>query len=70
MFGYVFFLLSALQLCAVLGNPFSGLLVPERIEPGDMPYQYGMATRSILYLAAGWCVLFVAHLREARAESG
>jgi hypothetical protein len=31
-----------------------------------MPYQYSMATRSIIYLAAGWCMLFVAHLREAR----
>ena len=70
MLGYIFFLLAALQLCAVLGNPFSGLLVPERIEPGDMPYQYSMATRSIIYLAAGWCMFFVVHLREARADTG
>jgi len=69
MLGYVLFLLAAVQLCAVLGNPFSGLLVPERLEPGDLPYQYSMATRSIIYLAAGWGMLFVAHLREARADS-
>jgi len=65
LFAYIFFFLTASTLCALLGNPFSGLFFPEKvIQDSALPYYYSMGTKIAVYLALGW--LFTLLCQHAR----
>ena len=47
-------------LCALLGNPYSGLYFPERvIEQNSLPWHYAMGTKILLLLVLGWGCMFL-----------
>jgi len=50
LISYIFFLLIALLMCTILGNPFSGLYFPEKvIEQNALPFHYSFGTKAVLY---------------------
>jgi len=51
--SYVFLVMASLQLCALLGNPFSGLFHAgrTRVNPGSWPFLYAIGSRAAIYLA-------------------
>jgi hypothetical protein len=53
--SYLFLVMASLQLCALLGNPFSGLFHAGRTEvnPGSWPFLYAIGSRAAIYLATG-----------------
>lgn len=58
--SYVFFLLTAFLMCSLLGNPFSGLLFPEKVlEQHALPFHYSMGTKAVIYFAFGWLFTFL-----------
>lgn len=60
--SYIFFLLMAIQLCALLGNPFSGLYFPEKvIRDSSIPFYYSMGLKIIIYLVLGFLFTFLSH---------
>ncbi|MGD2216525.1 MAG: hypothetical protein PVJ64_07200 [Gemmatimonadales bacterium] len=72
--SYVFFLLTALLMCSLLGNPFSGLFFPEKVlEQQALPLHYAMGTKAVIYFALGWLFTFLRQriyykaAREARS---
>lgn len=73
--SYVFFLLTASLACSLLGNPYSGLLFPERVlQQNALPYYYAMATKMAVYFVLGWFFSFLSqrlyykHAHEQRAK--
>lgn len=68
--SYVFFLLVALHMCMLLGNPFMGLFFPEKVLSFDwgLPASYSMGTRAVLYFALGWLFTFLGHYKAAQAN--
>jgi len=52
----MFFLLAALEACALLGNLFSRLFHYRRTEinPGSWQYLYVMGYRLVIYITAGY----------------
>lgn len=66
LFSYVFFLLTALLMCTLLGNPYSGLYFPEKvIEQKALPWHYAFGTKAAVYLVLAWVFTFLSHY-EAR----
>ena len=64
--SYIFFLLLAIQLCAILGNPFSGLYFPEKvIRDGSISFHYSMGLKSIIYFVLAWLFTFLSHYKTA-----
>jgi len=62
--SYVFFLLTASVLCALLGNPFSGLYFPEKVlQHNALPFHYSMGTKVVIYLALGWLFTFLSQYK-------
>jgi hypothetical protein len=57
--GLLCFFSTAPLLCALLGNPYSGLYFPERvIRDNALPWHYAMGTKILVYLIAGWACMF------------
>jgi hypothetical protein len=66
--SYIFFLLTAFLMCALLGNPYSGLYFPERvIEQNALPWHYSFGTKAVVYLALAWFFTFLSHYKAAQA---
>ncbi len=64
LLSYIFFLLLAIHLCALLGNPFSGLYFPEKvIRDGSIPFYYSMGLKIIIYLVLGFLFTFLSHYK-------
>ncbi|UCG59944.1 MAG: hypothetical protein JSU70_10560 [Phycisphaerales bacterium] len=58
--SYVFFLASAMIMCALLGNPYSGLYFPEKVLKFQaLPVYYSMGTKLVTYFALGWLFNFL-----------
>jgi hypothetical protein len=56
--GLLCFFAAAPLLCALLGNPYSGLFFPERVIQDDaLPWHYAMGTKILLFLVAGWAFM-------------
>lgn len=67
LISYVFFLLSAQVMCALIGNPYSGLLFPERvIQFESLPFHYSMGTKVAIYIALGWIFNFLSQYVRGR----
>jgi len=65
--GYVFFLLVAILMCSLLGNPMSGLFFPEKvIEYQSLPFYYSMGLKASIYMLIGWFFFFIATYKRAR----
>lgn len=57
--GLLCFLAAAPLICALLGNPYSGLYFPERvIEQDALPWHYAMGTKILLLMVLGWICMF------------
>ena len=69
--SYVFFLFVAMLLCSLLGNPFSGLYFPEKVQLFDWAYPaaYSFGTKAAIYLALGFLFTFLSHYKAAQAEA-
>jgi hypothetical protein len=66
--SYVFFLLMAIQLCALLGNPFSGLYFPEKvIRDGSIHFHYSMGLKIIIYLILGFLFTFLSQYKKLKS---
>jgi len=62
--SYLFFLLLAIQLCAILGNPFSGLYFPEKVlRDASIPFYYSMGLKIIFYSVLAWLFTFLSHYK-------
>ena len=68
--SYVFFLLVALHMCMLLGNPFFGLYFPEKVLLFDwaLPAHYSMGTKAVIYFALAWLFTFLNHYKAAQAK--
>jgi len=67
LFSHIFFFLTASTLCALLGNPFSGLFFPEKVlQDAALPYHYSMGTKIAAYLVLGWLFTFLAQYARYR----
>ena len=67
LFSYIFFFLTASTLCALLGNPFSGLYFPEKVlQDAALPYHYSMGMKIAAYLVLGWLFTFLAQYARYR----
>ena len=67
--SYVFFLLVALQMCGLLGNPFAGLYFPEKVlQFNALPVLYSIGTKAVIYFALGWLFTFLSHHKAAQAR--
>jgi len=67
LFSYVFFFLTASTLCALLGNPFSGLYFPEKVlQDAALPYHYSMGMKMAAYLVLGWLFAFLGQYARYR----
>jgi hypothetical protein len=65
--SYVFFLLSASVMCALLGNPYSGLYFPERVMRFEsLPFHYSMGTKVAIYFSLGWLFNFLGQYVRSR----
>ena len=58
--GLLCFFATAPLICALLGNPYSGLYFPERVIDQDaLPWHYAMGTKILLLMILGWgCMLW------------
>jgi hypothetical protein len=67
--SYGFYLLIALNLCVILGNPMSGLYFPERVlHDNALPVYYSMGTKVAIYLALAWLFTFLSQYKAAQAK--
>ena len=59
--SYLFFFMTALHCCMLLGNPFSGLFHHGRTEvnPGSWPYLNALGARIAIYLTLGFGCSFM-----------
>jgi len=68
--SYVFFLLTASLMCALLGNPFSGLLFPYKvIQQHALPWHYCMSTKLVVYFVLGWLFTFLSQYTWCKCRS-
>jgi hypothetical protein len=66
--SYVFFLLTALLMCSLLGNPFSGLFFPEKVlEQEALPFHYAMGTKAAIYFVLAWLFTFLSQRANYKA---
>jgi hypothetical protein len=57
--GLLCFFATAPLICALLGNPYSGLYFPDRvIEQDALPWHYAMGTKILLLMVVGWVCMF------------
>lgn len=69
LLSYVFFLLMAIQLCALLGNPFSGLYFPEKvIRDESLPFLYSIGLKVIIYFVLAWLFTFLSQLKRSKPD--
>jgi hypothetical protein len=67
--SYVFFFLTAIQLCALLGNPYSGLYFPTKvIKDSALPVYYSMGTKIMVFLTLGWLFAFLSKHKLRRKK--
>jgi len=67
LISYIFFLLIAINMCALLGNPISGLYFPEKvIELESLPYYYAMGLKAAIYFVLGWFFTFLAQYKRSQ----
>ena len=67
--SYVFFLITSSSLCAILGNPFSGLYFPEKVlRTKALPFHYSMGTKVVIYLTLGFLFLFLSQYKRYKAS--
>lgn len=60
--GLLCFFATAPLICALLGNPYSGLYFPERvIDQNALPWHYAMGTKILLLMILGWVCMFSSH---------
>ena len=58
--SYVFFLLTASVICSILGNPFSGLLFPDKVmQQNALSWHYAAGTKVVIYFVLGWLFSFL-----------
>lgn len=71
LIGYIFFFLIPLLICALLGNPFSGLYFPEKVlEQASLPYYYSFGFKALIYfILAMFFTLLSQYLKSARYNS-
>jgi len=67
--GLLCFFATAPMLCAMLGNPYSGLLFPERVmQDNALPWHYAMGSKILVFLIGGWvCMLWSQHVARRTA---
>ena len=66
LLSYVFFMLLAINLCALVGNPFSGLYFPEKvIRDQSLPFLYSIGLKSMIYFVLAWLFAFLSQLKRA-----
>lgn len=64
LLSYMSFLFAAFLVCALLGNPFSGLYFPEKvIEQNALPYHYSFGIQAAMYFVLGWFFTFLNHYK-------
>ena len=69
LISYIFFFLIALMLCAMLGNPFSGLLFPEKvIEQNALPFYYSFGTKILIYIILALFFTFLSLFKRAQMK--
>ncbi|MCP4261380.1 MAG: hypothetical protein GY774_28345 [Planctomycetes bacterium] len=69
LFSYVFFLLSAQVMCALIGNPYSGLFFPERVMQFEsLPFYYSMGTKVAIYITLGWIFNFLSQYVRSKDQ--
>jgi hypothetical protein len=67
--SYVFFLITSSTLCAMLGNPFSGLYFPERVlRLKALPVYYSMGTKVVIYLVLGFLFALLSQYQRYKAS--
>ena len=67
LFSYIFFFLTASTICALLGNPFSGLYFPEKVlQDAALPYHYSMGMKIAIYMVLGWLFTFLGQYARYR----
>jgi hypothetical protein len=65
--SYIFFFLIAMLMCTMLGNPFSGLLFPEKvIEQNSLPFYYSFGTKALIYFVLAMFFTFLSLYRRAQ----
>lgn len=70
LISYIFFLLIALLMCTILGNPFSGLYFPERvIEQNALPFHYSFGTKAVIYFALAMFFTFLSQYKKAQIHT-
>jgi len=69
MVSYVFFLITASTLCAILGNPFSGLYFPEKVlRVKALPYHYSMGSKVVIYMTLGFLFALLSQYKRYKAS--
>ena len=66
LISYVFFLMTAGSICAILGNPFFGLYFPEKVLESKaelMPMAYSMGIKLSVYFTLGWLFTFLSQYK-------
>jgi len=68
--GYIFIFLTAMLMCTILGNPFSGLYFPERVlEQNALPYHYSFGTKALIYLVLAMFFIFLSQYKKAQFKN-
>ena len=66
--GLLCFFATSPLICALLGNPYSGLYFPERvIEQDSLPWHYAMGTKILLLMVVGWVCMYTSQRVARRA---
>jgi len=66
LISYIFLFLIAMLMCTMLGNPFSGLLFPEKvIEQKALPFYYGFGTKALIYFVLALFFSFLSIYKRA-----
>ena len=64
--SYVFFLLTAINLCALVGNPFSGLYFPEKVlRDESQPFLYSIGLKVMIYFVLAWLFTFLSQFKNS-----
>ena len=67
LISYIFFFLIAMLLCTMLGNPFSGLLFPEKvIEQNALSFYYSFGTKALIYYTLAMFFTFLSLYKRAQ----
>ena len=66
LISYIFFLLTAINLCALVGNPFSGLYFPEKVlRDESLPFLYSIGLKVIIYFVLAWLFTFLSQYKNS-----